>query len=63
VFQCPRSIIRAEAEVFVETYAAWRLSGRTPVWDYPAKLVDAFLVLDAEWKKEEERSGSQQHIR
>jgi hypothetical protein len=59
--ECPRSLIRAESEAALEQYAAWRLCGRAPVWDYPAKLVDAFLALEGEARKEEEKSSGKQH--
>lgn len=56
--RCPRSIITGTSLSCLEAYAAWRLlGGGCSIWDLPAKLVDAFLVLELELRKEVE-SGS-----
>jgi hypothetical protein len=51
--ECPRSYIRAQSEAWLEAFYAWRLTGRGEIDDVPARLADAFLVLEGELMKED----------
>jgi hypothetical protein len=54
--ECPRSHITAQSVAWLEAFYAWRLTGRSGLDDVPARLADAFLILEVELM-EENRDG------
>jgi hypothetical protein len=54
--ECPRSYITAQSVAWLEAFYAWRLTGRPTLDDVPARLADAFLILEGELM-EENRDG------
>ncbi len=49
--ECPKSLITAESLQFLEEFHVWKLAGGS-VRDMPAKQVDAFVVLEQQWREE-----------
>ena len=45
---CPRSYITAESIALIEEFQAWKLCGGGNVYDFPARLVHAILILENE---------------
>jgi hypothetical protein len=50
---CPKSIITAEMLRWIDEYYVWKLSGRTDLRRYPARMAEAFLVLEQELRAEQ----------
>ena len=48
---CPKSYITPQSWATLEAYYAWR-AAKTPMEALPARLADAFLLLEAEASKE-----------
>jgi hypothetical protein len=44
----------------VEEFFAWKFSGRTDLFELPARTVDAFILLENEWL-EEKANGEQRN--
>jgi len=49
--ECPKSFITAESLGHLDNFHAWKLGGG-PVAEMPAKQVDAFVVLEHQWREE-----------
>lgn len=56
--ECPKSFITAESLEFIERYQAGRVFGFGDVLRLPARVVDAFCVLELEMAKEK-RDGNE----
>jgi len=48
---CPKSYVAAQSLAWVEQFYVWKLGGGS-LLDLPARQVDAFLVLEQEWRAE-----------
>lgn len=58
--ECPKTAITAESLALLEDFFGWKLGGPMSLRDLPAKVVDAYSVLENEWLEEKhnaERSG------
>ena len=49
---CPTSYITAESIALIEEFHAWRLLGATSAYDLPARVVEAFFILENELRAE-----------
>lgn len=56
--RCPKSIITGESLALLEEFFAWKLAGASDESGRAAKSVDAFFVLEHEWRKEK-RDGNE----
>lgn len=45
---CPNSYVTADSIALLEEYNAWKLFGAQNVFDLPARLVHAIIVLEKE---------------
>ena len=61
VWECPRSLITAESEMFVEEFLLRRRLGRMELRELSARKVEAFTILEGEVRRE--REDGQQHSR
>jgi hypothetical protein len=52
VTSCPRSYISAESLSYVEAFFVWKAGGPQSLFDLPARLAEAFLILEREWRGE-----------
>jgi hypothetical protein len=50
---CPKSFITPESLAFLEEFWAWKLIGGASYTDLPARLADAFCVLESEHLKKQ----------
>ncbi len=50
--ECPRSFIRPESLTLLEEHHVWRMGGSGDLREYPAKIVEAFTVLESERLRE-----------
>jgi hypothetical protein len=50
---CPKSIISSESLHFLEQFRLWKSYGGGVPWTLNAREAEALLVLDREWRKEE----------
>jgi hypothetical protein len=50
---CPKSIVQAQSLGWIEEYAVWRRMGGVRTDELSAKQVDAYLVLEAELRAEQ----------
>jgi hypothetical protein len=48
--QCPKSIINEESNRFLEMFATWKLQPAADLHRWPARDVDALLLLENEWR-------------
>ena len=53
--ECPKSLISAASLQHLEEFHVWKLAGGQ-VREMPAKRVDAFVILEQQWR-EETRNG------
>ncbi len=44
--ECPISYISAESITLLEQFHVWRLAGRCELREYPARMVEAFAILE-----------------
>lgn len=49
---CPVSYITAQSLAWIESFVVWKQFGGRPVEELPARMVDAFLVLEGELSRE-----------
>ena len=61
VWECPKSLITAESEIFVEEFLVRRRLGRMDLAELSARQVEAFTILEEELRRE--REYGQQHSR
>jgi hypothetical protein len=52
---CPKSLITPESLALLEEFWAWKLVGGAYYADLPARVADAFCVLEAEYLKNQSR--------
>lgn len=50
--ECPKTAVDAESLALLEDFFAWKLGGMANLRDLPAKVVDAYSVLENEWLEE-----------
>ncbi len=50
--RCPVSTIAPQSVTWLEYFAAWKLTGGWKLEEAPAKMVEAFCVLEGELRKE-----------
>lgn len=50
--ECPKTAITAESLALLEDFFGWKLGGPASLRDLPAKVVDAYSVLENEWLEE-----------
>lgn len=48
--QCPKSAASGEVLRLIEEFSVWKMIGRVDYRTLPAKTVDAFVVLEREWR-------------
>ncbi|MEO7142213.1 MAG: hypothetical protein ABI165_01780 [Bryobacteraceae bacterium] len=48
---CPKSYVSAQSLAWIEHFYIWKLAGGN-LLDLPARQVDAFLILEQEWRAE-----------
>lgn len=48
---CPKSYVSAQSLAWIEQFYIWKVCGGS-LFDLPARQVDAFLILEQEWKAE-----------
>ena len=53
---CPRSYVSADSLSWLEQYLAWRAGGGGSLIDLPARMAEAFLILEQEWREESEHA-------
>ena len=51
-FHCPKSLITADEIQAVEEFRAWKLTGTPDLRTLPARVADALMVLEAEYRSE-----------
>jgi hypothetical protein len=51
---CPKSIITSQSQAWIEEFVAWKAFGGGMPWFMPAKSVEALLVLERAWQKEQQ---------
>lgn len=61
VWRCPRSFVTAESEVLLEDFLSRRRLGRFDIRELSAREVDAFAILEHEFRQE--RQNGQQNTR
>lgn len=49
---CPNSYVKPESIALLEEYSAWKLFGAQNVFDLPARLVHAIVILENELRAE-----------
>lgn len=52
VRECPRSVISADSLSWLEEYHIWRMCPTTPLTHLEARKAEAFLIIEAERRKE-----------
>ena len=50
--RCPKSIITAESLYLLDEFNIWKRCPNTPLHKMPARVVDAILVLESEFRAE-----------
>ena len=51
-YHCPKSLITAADVHAVEEFRAWKLAGMSDFRSFPARVADALMVLEAEYRSE-----------
>jgi hypothetical protein len=51
-YQCPKSIIGSDEVYAVEEFRAWKMAGMPDFRLLPARLADALMVLETEYRSE-----------
>ena len=51
--RCPKSLITGQSLYFIEQFKVWKQLGGN-VWSLDAKSAEALLLLEREWRKENE---------
>ena len=54
--RCPKSIITAESMYLLEEFNVWKRCSGGPLHAMPARVADAILMLDNEFRAEMDRS-------
>lgn len=49
--ECPVPLMSAENQSFLEQFYAWKFFGVRDHYRLPARVVDAFYVLEQQWRK------------
>ena len=49
---CPTSYITPESQALLEEFHVWKLFGAPDVYSLPARLVEALVLLENEWRAE-----------
>jgi len=49
--ECPKSLITPQSLEWMERFFAWKFAGDRRLEELDARLADAFLLLEAEWRK------------
>jgi hypothetical protein len=57
LYECPRSYVTGCSATYLESYAVRKAYGGQPAETRSAKEIEAFVILDAEFAKEEARSA------
>jgi hypothetical protein len=52
--ECPKSLVTPGSVELLERFLGWKLSGGEAIEGMPARVADAFLVLEAELRTEAE---------
>jgi hypothetical protein len=50
---CPRIAITAEMLRWIDEFYVWKMNGRSDLRSYPARMAEAFLVLEQELRAEQ----------
>jgi hypothetical protein len=48
--ECPKSVVTPESVEWVERFFSWKFSGGGGFEELPARVADAFLILEKEWR-------------
>ena len=59
--RCPKSIITAESLYLLDEFNVWKRCQGTPLHALPARVVDALLLLDNEFRAELNNSIQETH--
>ena len=49
--ECPTSLVTPQSIEWVERFFVWKLLGNGSVTELPAKVADALLMLEKEWRE------------
>ncbi len=52
--ECPKSLVTPASIELLEKFWGWKFAGGGSLAELPAKEADAFLILEGEWRAEEE---------
>lgn len=52
--ECPKSMVTPASVALLEQFLGWRFAGGGSLDGLPAKVADAFLILEGEWRAEVE---------
>jgi hypothetical protein len=55
--ECPKSLVTPASVELLERFFGWKLGGGGSVAEMPAKMADALLILDGEWRAEIEAAN------
>lgn len=50
--ECPKSLVTPASVELLEKYYGWKFAGGGPLTEMAAKQADAFLILEGEWRAE-----------
>jgi hypothetical protein len=48
-------MVTASSLTYLEQFAVWKQLGAQSLWEFDAKVADAIVLLDQEWRKEGEK--------
>jgi hypothetical protein len=61
VTRCPKSIITAESMYLLDEFNVWKRYPSAPLHALPARVVDAILILDDEFRAEVNSANQEKH--
>lgn len=59
--RCPKSIITAESMYLLDEFSVWKRCPGAPLHALPARVVDAILILDNEFRAEVKSANQERH--